>query len=522
MTRGERVIAFIHKYCRVPEGKHVGKPLVLMEFQKRFIREVYDNPHGTRRAYLSIGRKNGKSALIAAIGLAHIVGPEAKQNSQIISGALSQKQAALVFKLMQKMIGLDPALRAKSTSIVRPSAKQIIGVRMNVEYSAISAEAGTAHGLSPVVAILDETGQIKGPHDDFIEAIETSQGAYDEPLLIAISTQSATDNDLYSRWLDDAATSKDPHIVSHVYSAPADCDLLDREAWKAANPALGEFRSLEDVASLAETADRMPSKESSFRWLYLNQRIEATSPFISRKVWQACDAPVPPLEEGAVVYGGLDLSAVSDLTALVLVSPVQQEGKTIWHVHPTFWLPGENLREKAKADRVPYDIWAKEGHLQTTPGPTVEYEFVAAHLKSVFDRYDVRRIAFDRWQFRYLKPWMAKEGIPAEVLDGDESLFDEFGQGFKSMSPALRDLESALLTQGIAHGGHPVLTMCAANAVVVPDPAGNRKLAKHKSRGRIDGMVALAMAMSVAGTWEDNSEARRNMDSFFASLERSA
>ncbi len=506
MTRGERVVAFIEKYIRVPEGKHIGKPLVLMPFQKRFIIEIYDNPAGTRRAYLSIGRKNGKSALIAALILAHIVGPEAKQNSQIVSGALSQKQAALVFKLMQKMIGLDETLRAKNMTRIVPSQKQIIGVKMNVEYSALSAEAGTAHGLSPILAVLDETGQIKGPEDDFIEAIETSQGAYDTPLLIAISTQAPTDNDLFSRWLDDAENSKDPQIVSHVYSAPADCDLMDRDAWVKANPALGEFRSLADVEALAVIADRMPSKENSFRWLYLNQRIDASSPFVSRKVWASCAGDVEALEAGAPIFGGLDLSEVNDLTALVLATPVQR-GSVQWDVHPTFWLPSVGLRERAKEDRVPYDLWHRQGLLSTTPGPSVDYEFVAAHLWGLHERFDIQKIAFDRYNWRHLKPWLVKAGFSEAQIEGDRALFAPFGQGFKDMSPALRDLEGHLLNKRMAHADHPVLEMCARNAVVLMDPAGNRKLVKSKSHGRIDGMVALAMAMSVAGTWQDNAVA---------------
>lgn len=506
MTRGERVIAFIHRYLSVPEGKHVGKPIRLMEFQQRFIREIYDNPAGTSRAYLSVGRKNGKSALIACLVLAHIVGPEARMNSQIISGARSREQAALVFKLAQKMIGLSPELRAKSVTRITPSQKMITGVRMNVEYRAISAEAGTAHGLSPVLAILDEVGQIKGPHDDFVEAITTSQGAHDDPLLIAISTQAATDNDLFSRWIDDAKVSQNPRIVSHVYTAPKDCDVLDRDAWLSANPAMGEFRSVQDLEDLAQRADRLPSEENSFRWLYLNQRIEAQAPFVSRAVWQACDGAVKPLEDGAVVFGGLDLSEVSDLTALVLVTPVvlglMAPLETEWQVHPTFWLPGDGLREKAKADRVPYDLWEKQGFMEAPPGPVVDYEFVAAHLFALSQRFDIRKIAFDRWNFRHLRPWLSKAGFTDDQLEGDAAIFEPMGQGFQSMSPALRDLEAALLSEKMAHGGHPVLTMCAANATVQRDPAGNRKLAKHKSRGRIDGMVALAMAMSVAGTWQ--------------------
>lgn len=504
MTRGQKVIAFVERYCKIPEGAKVGEPMVLMEFQRRFIREIYDNPKGTARAYLSIARKNGKSALIACIALAHIVGPEARLNSQIISGARSRDQAALVFKLAQKMIYLSDELK-RITRII-PSQKTIIGKLMNVEYRAISADAGTAHGLSPVLAILDEVGQIKGSHDDFVEAITTSQGAHESPLLVAISTQAPTDNDLFSRWLDDADASKDPRIVSHVYSAPDDCDLTDRKAWQAANPAMGEFRSLTDIEDLAARAERLPSEENSFRWLYLNQRIEAAAPFISKSVWQSCGGPVAALEDGATVYGGLDLSEVADLTALALVSPVEdgliQPISTAWHVHPTFWLPGDGLRERAKADRVPYEEWHKAGHLVATDGPTVDYDFVAAHLYELAQRLDVRKVAFDRWNWRHLKPCLARAGFAEEQLEGDSAIFEPMGQGFQSMSPALRDLESAVLTGALVHGGHPVLTMCAANAVVQRDPAGNRKLAKHKSRGRIDGMVALAMAMSVAGTWQ--------------------
>jgi phage terminase large subunit-like protein len=152
---------------------------------------------------------------------------------------------------------------------------------------------------------------------------------------------------------------------------------------------------------------------------------------------------------------------------------------------------------------VPYDQWASEGWLQTSPGKTVDYEFVAAFLRDLCETQDVRKIAFDRWNWRHLKPWLAKAGFDEDQLEGDAAIFEQMGQGFQSMSPALRDLESAILNQKIAHGGHPVLTMCAANATVQADPAGNRKLSKMKSHGRIDGMVALAMAMAVAGTWQE-------------------
>lgn len=495
LTRAGRVIAFIERFCRVPEGALVGQPIKLLGFQQRFIRAIYDAPRRVRRAYLSIARKNGKSALIACILLAHLVGPEAVRNSQIVCGARSRDQAGIIFKLALKMINLNPDLRR----IVRdvPSAKTLVGLPMNVEFRAISAEAGTAHGLSPVLAILDEVGQVKGPTDAFIEAIETAQGAYDDALLIAISTQAATDGDLFSQWLDDVEASNDPAIVSHLYSAPADCDVMDRDAWAVANPGLDEFRSLTELEAFAEQAARLPAKETSFRWLYLNQRIDASSPFVSASVWRACGGPVVPKFDGPV-FAGLDLSSVQDLTAFVAMSPVDG----IWHVRPTFWLPADGLREKAKADRVPYDLWASQGLLDTTPGPAIDYAFVAAFLWAFCRENDVRKIAFDRWGFDRLKPRLVDEGFSDAQLEGDAAIFEPFGQGYASMSPALLGLEAMLLKGELRHGSHPVLDMCAKNAVVKMDPAGNRKLDKSKAAGRIDGMVALAMATAVAGTFE--------------------
>lgn len=511
MTRAERVIAFIHRYCRVPEGKHVGKPIKLLEFQERFIRAVYDCSRRVRRAYLSIARKNGKSALIACLVLVHLVGPEAVLNSQIVSGARSQKQAAIIWKLAAKMVALNPDLRKLVHPV--PSQKLLKGLLMNVEFGALAADAGTAHGFSPVLAIIDEAGQVKGPTDGFIEAIETAQGAYETPLFIVISTQAPTDGDLFSIWLDDAANSQDPSIVSHVYTAPVDCELDDRAGWAAANPALGEFRSLAEVEDYAESAMRLPSKENSFRWLFLNQRIDASAPFVSKSVWQGCGGAVVPSFEGLPVFGGLDLSSVADLTAFVAMAPV--DGR--WHVRPRFWLPEQGLREKAKNDRVPYDTWAKDGFLHTTPGPSIDYRFVAAFLWDFAQENDVRKIAFDRWGWKHLKPLLAEAGFPEDQLEGDLAIFAPFGQGFQSMSPALLSLESKLLNAEIAHGGHPVLAMCAANATVKADPAGNRKLDKTKSYGRIDGMVALTMAEAMAGTWLGEGE-DLNMKSFFAAL----
>ena len=284
MTRGERVIKFIERYCRTPEGDHIGQPIKLEEFQRKFILEVYDNPYGTRRGYLSIARKNGKTALIAGIVLAHIVGPEARLNSQIVSGAQSRDQAAIVFDLAMKMVQLSKPM-SDMTRLV-PSKKWIFGLRRNVLYKALSAEGKTAHGLSPILAILDEVGQVEGPTDKFISAITTSQGAYQDALLLAISTQAEKDTDMFSVWIDRQETAPNPRIVSHVYTAPVDCKLDDRTAWFAANPALGKFKSIKDLEDESALAMQMPTNEPEFRNLSLNQRVESMSPFVARAIWK--------------------------------------------------------------------------------------------------------------------------------------------------------------------------------------------------------------------------------------------
>lgn len=480
-ARAERVIRFIESYCRVPEGPKVGQPITLAAFQKRFILAIYDGNRKVRRAYLAIARKNGKSALIACIMLAHLVGPEAVLNSQIVSGARSREQAAVVFKLASKMVQLSPELSA----IVRivPSSRTLIGLPMNTEYRALAAEGTTAHGLSPILAILDEVGQVKGPQDDFIEAITTAQGAHDAPLLIAISTQAPTDSDLFSIWLDDAERSGDPSIVSHVYAAPKECALDDEEAWKAANPALGLFRSVDDVREQALQAMRMPSAEPGFRVLTLNQRVNRIASFVSPSIWKAGNKPAAELE--GRVFGGLDLSATTDLTALVLTCRIDG----ILHVWPHFWMPEASVEAAARRDKAPYDVWVKQGLLRTTPGKVIDYDFVARDIGQICSGLDVALIGFDRWRMDRMKGALERQGV--------ELPLKEFGQGFVSMSPALDALESDLLGERVRHGGHPVLAMCAANAVVTMDPAGNRKLDKAKATGRIDGMVAFAMAEGV-------------------------
>jgi phage terminase large subunit-like protein len=477
----------MEQFCRVPEGRLVGQPVKLRDWQKDILRKIYDTP--TRRAVISFGRKNGKTALASFLLLLHLCGPEARANSQLYSAAQSREQAAVLFALASKTVRMSPELN--SVVIVRDTAKQLACPELGSLYRALSAEASTAYGLSPVFIVHDELGQVKGPRSELYEALETACGAQESPLSVVISTQAPTDADLLSILIDDAAKEIDPRVKLALYTSDPDDDPFNEATIRQANPAFGDFQQAEETLAMAEDARRMPSRESEFRNLILNQRVDRNSPAISRTVWMANGGPVAEDWGAAPVYAGLDLSATQDLTALILMAWI--DGK--WNVRPTFWLPEEGLATKARADRVPYDVWARDGFLRTTPGKSVEYEWVAYRLREEFDRLNVAKLAFDRWNMRHLRPWLLKAGFTEEEI---ELKFVDFGQGYQSISPAFRDLESALLNEKVAHGGHPVLTMCAANAVVTADPAGNRKLDKAKAAGRIDGMVALTMAFGVA------------------------
>ena len=487
LTPSGKIIKWIEKYCRIPEGDFVGQPIKLRKWQKDIINGIY-NGGPTRRVIISVGRKNGKSALAALLCLVHLVGPRTRPNSQLYSTALSRDQAAILFNLAAKMVRMSPSLNKHI--IIRDSAKELVCPARGTKYKALSAEASTAYGLSPVFVVHDELGQIHGPRSELYEAMETATAAHQEPLSIIISTQAPTDADLLSILIDDAKDETDPRVKLFLYTASVEADPFARRTIQQANPAFGDFQNAEEVLAMAQDAKRMPSRENEYRNLILNQRVETNDPYVSPAVWKINGGA--PLEDwaGLNVYCGLDLSESRDLTAFVMVA--RKDG--VLHVKPFFWLPGDGLRARAESDRVPYDLWHKQGHLMTSPGNTVEYEFVAEYLRGVFDQYDIRKVAFDRWNWKHFKPWLDRAGFSETEI---EDRFEEFGQGYQSMSPALRDLDSALLNSNMRHGMHPVLSMCAANAIVKSSPTNDRKLAKLTTKHRIDGMIALTMAVSV-------------------------
>jgi len=487
--RACRNIRWIETNCFIPEGKDVGKPTILREWQRDIMRLIYDNRAVTREAIISYAKKNAKTTFSAFLLLLHAVGPEAIRNTQLVSTAQSRDQAAILFDLAAKIVRMSPTL--EPFIMVRETVKQLYCPGLGTLYKALSADDKTSHGKSAVFAVHDELGQVRGPISLLYNAIDNAMGAHQNPLSIIISTQAPTDGDLLSIKIDDALEGNDPQTVLSLYVADDELDPFSEEAMRQANPALGDFLNIEEVKRQAEQARRMPSNEALYRNYQLNQRVEASNPFVTRSVWQSNSAEAPL----NICYGGLDLSETRDLTALVLFDPITGG------VECKFWLPAEGLEDRAREDRVPYDVWAKQGYLSTTPGKSIEYEYIAEYLANLFRKRDIRKIAFDRWNMRHLRPWLIKAGLPEAFID---DRFVSFGQGYQSMSPALRVLESHLLNQRIAHGGHPVLQMCMMNSVVKSDETGARKLDKKKSRGRIDGAVALTMASAIAS--EDQHE----------------
>jgi phage terminase large subunit-like protein len=497
LTRAGRVIAFCET-LRVTSGADTGKSLQLRPWQKDFIEAVYreagDGKRPVRTAILTMGRKNGKTQLAAALALCHLCGPESEDRGEIYSCANDRFQAAKLYAEMVAMIERQPLIGWRlATSRFH---KSIEDLETDSCYLALSREARTKMGLNPSFVVYDELGQTEDR--SLYDAMDSAMGARKNPLLLVISTQAADDNAPMSRLVDyghrvAAGDITDPAFHLTCYAAPNDADPWSRATWALANPALGDFRSLEDVERLASQAQRMPTQEASFRNLILNQRIAAETRFIERTEWKAC-AGAATIPDGAGCFGGLDLGATRDLSALVLI---HEDVAGVFHVQPHFWLPGD-VRARAEEDKVPYDVWVRDGMI-TPIGATTDPRVVARKIAELDGRYRIKAIAYDRWRINDLKRELDAIGCRVTVV--------AHGQGYKEMSPAVDVLERMVAQHRLRHGGHPVLTWNAFNAVVTRDPAGGRKLDKVRSIGRIDGLVALAMALS-----QTRAEATRAFD----------
>lgn len=482
----EKIMVFAETYLKIPEGEQVGEPLRLSLYQEVFIYAVFSGDIDT--AILSIARRNGKTFIIAVICLALLLSPLSVKNRVIASAAMSREQAALLFRAMAQMIQMSEELSAITK--ITPSDKRIICTLNQSEYYAMSADKDTGYGKSLAIVVLDESGRITAPHNDFVDMLATSQGSYSKPLFITISTQAPSDSAWLSQQIDDATRSGISTTVCHVYKADEDCKLLDKKQWIKANPGLSEgFRASNDIKKLAESAHRLPMREAGFRNLILNQRVALERLWLAPQVWKQNSGKPDRnvfLEKGA--HLGLDLSQKHDLTAAVLCAV---DSESIIHVLPFAFTPLNGIEERSRRDRVPYDTWARNGQLIAAPGDTIDYDFVAAFCRDEIEQAGINIISiqFDDWRISDFRKSADREGM-GQCCD-----WVNVRQGFKSMTPRVEAMETALLQNRVRHGAHPVLNLGASGAIAVSDPTGGRKLDKTKAAKKIDALVAMLMAI---------------------------
>lgn len=485
--RALKTIAFLSR-LRVPAGELVGSPFVVQPFQRRFLHLAF--AEGIRTAILSIARKNAKTALCAGIVLAGLIGPLARRNGQILSGARSRKQAAQVFQYVLQIIDL---MQWRPFFRIQESSKQITCGRTGVVFQALSADAGTAHGAQPFLNVIDELGQVRGPTDPLYAAMTSATGAYENALSIIISTQAAEETALLSTLIDATLSGEDPTSAAMVFSAASDADPWIRDTWRQANPALGVFRSEADIESLAFKARLIPSLENEFRNLMLNQRVSLVATWLTGQAWEACAGEIDEeLFKRGHVYAGLDLSSRNDLTSLALVVEDEKTGEI--HARLYFWMPEHDIDERSRRERADYGLWSRDGYLELVEGKTINFAWIADRLAQLCQDLDVRAVAYDRWRIEILRQELGRIGAEAVVP------LVPHGQGFKDMSPAVEEAESAIALEQLRHGGNPVLRYCIANTRLRTDPAGNRKPDKALSYGHIDGTVALLMAIRALKT----------------------
>ncbi|MCG8673495.1 MAG: terminase large subunit [Pseudomonadales bacterium] len=441
----------------------------------------------TRRAIMSIARKNGKTALIAALVLVHLCGPEAQINSDIASAANDKEQAAMVFKYVRQIVQLSPQLTA-ALDVIESKKRVVYHGRGNV-YAALSAEAGTKHGMNPTVVIYDELAQSK--NTELFDTLETAQGAQHEPIFFTISTQSHDPQHPLSQMIDDALADEDDSIVCHLYEVPEEVeDVFNPECWYSANPALGDFRSLEELTRYAERAKRLPSKENVLRNLYLNQRVTLDATLFPRSVWMACAGEVT-FDSNERVFLALDFAQTTDLCSLAML------GEDTGHLQAFFWKPEGLMEEHGRRDRRDYALWLKQGFMEPCPGKTIDPDAVARKIAWIYENYSIAGLAYDRWRIDQIIKALDRQQIDASQEETAQLRVFPWGQGFRDMSPAIDALEQDVIEEKLTHPNSPILNWNIANAIVAQDPAGNRKFDKAKTRMRIDGAVAAAMVVGL-------------------------
>jgi len=490
-TRAERVIAFIES-LPITAGIHAGRKMKLRDWQKDIIHAIYavdeNGLRMVRTALVTLPRKNGKTALAAALALCHLLGPESEQRGQVFSAASDREQAAIIYREMEAIILSVPEFDARCH--IQSFHRTITDTTTGSVYRAMSADARKAHGLSPNFMVYDELAQSKDR--ELYDNLTTGTGARKEPLMVVISTQSADPNHIMSELVDyalkirDGTLPADPAFYGCVYAAADDADPWDEATWYSCNPALNDFRSLEEMQIFAEQAKKIPAKENVFKNLYLNMRVDAVAKWISSADFEACVGPMPDLS-GRECYAGLDLSSTQDLSALSLCFVPIEENEPYFTLHYA-WCPENAIKARSKADRVPYIEWNRQKHIEATPGSVVDYGYILKRIEAIGKQYDLKAILFDRWGATKIVKDLTDMGLT--VL--------EFGQGFASMSPPSKEMEKLVLSRKIVFPDNPALAWCFSNVIAETDAAGNVKVSKKLSKEKIDMVVSSIMALDGA------------------------
>ena len=486
-------VNFIECLCHT-KGTWAGKPFELIDWQEQIIRDIFGTlkPNGYRQfntAYVEIPKKMGKSELAAAVALLLTCG-DGEERAEVYGCAADRQQATIVFDVAADMVRMCPALNRRVKILA--SQKRIVYQPTNSFYQVLSAEAYSKHGFNIHGVVFDELHT--QPNRKLFDVMTKGSGdARTQPLYFLITTAGTDTNSIcyetHQKAKDILEGRKiDPTFYPVIYGADETDDWTDPDVWKKANPSLGITVGIDKVEAACESAKQNPGEENSFRQLRLNQWVKQAVRWMPMEKWDACSFKVDEESlEGRVCYGGLDLSSTTDITAFVLVFPPLDEDDKFC-ILPYFWIPEDTLELRVRRDHVPYDVWERQGFLETTEGNVVHYGYIEKFIERLGERFNIREIAFDRWGAVQM----------VQNLEGMGFTVVPFGQGFKDMSPPTKELMKLTLEQKLAHGGHPVLRWMMDNIYIRTDPAGNVKADKEKSTEKIDGAVATIMGLDRA------------------------